>query len=294
MPEEKLSHVIAFIIVLIVIVIVLIFAPKAFRELYSWIKGPSLSEELKEKMEDNFKKLLKSLEECSSIKDSECFCVIFPNFSDSFPKEVYLTFTVEGKTINTSLWYKKNKIREEKIKNFSLQTLSLKPTLELEQSAFLEANIEFTKKFPFEKKTKRFITSDKIYKRTHEVGFLLMTKKIQDAEKIQKMIEEFPLCKERRTEAIKEFEYIVSLLKANKEAIKKVELPIGYIIKCKKNEILLLYEGEVIKKTKIEMKKELFLKKEEVKFEKENLLCSHEAKNITSGQEIKIKNGCIE
>lgn len=297
MSEEK-SFVIVFILVLIVIVIVIFAASGWFSQIYAGIRGTTLDPETKEKMEDNFDSLVKNIEECSRIKDYHCFCSVMPAFPGSFVKNINLKLYTEGKTLKMELMYKNKKIREAKIDNFNIQTISLTTNLITQKNFVYQFILEFTKKFPFEKNTKQFIASEKIYKQSNEDAFFLTTKKQEDAETINQELEKFPQCLDNRAEAVKVFMELTDLLKAKSTQDYIALLPEGYTIECNKNEMLLMHNNEKVKKITIKViqnkKIETALEVDFVKFEKANLLCSQDQMTIKPNQKVKIKGGCIE
>lgn len=297
MAEEK-SFVIVFILVLIVIVVVLLAATGWFSQIYAGIRGTSLDPETKEKMEDNFDSFVKKIEDCSTIKDYQCFCDVMPNFPGSFVKELNLKFYTKGKMLKIELTQKDKKIRESEINNFNLQVMSLTTNLFMEERTFYQVILEFTKKFPFVKNIKEFVVSEKIYKKSNEDAFFLTTKKQENVETINEEIKVFPQCINNRIEAIKEFNNLAAVLLANEtQENYKISLPENYTIECKKNEMFLMYNNEKVKEIElriVENKKiEKVLETKFVKFAKSNILCEKEQMTIKPNQEIEIKNGCI-
>ncbi|MEM4703134.1 MAG: hypothetical protein QXP53_01480 [Candidatus Pacearchaeota archaeon] len=288
---EGENTIIAIIIVLIVVVLSIVFLSAAYPQVFSFIRGKTLSQDIQDKMGDNFDILTNNIQECSYLEDKECICPAMPNFPGSFVKQVNLNINTEGKTLKIALTQGKKTIRNSTVPNFNLQILKLEENMAQEIQPTTSITLEFTKKFPFEKNKKQYIASEYIYKMSNELAFFLATTRMDTAEYLREKINKLPVCTSKRQDAIKEFENIKALILEGQDVNYKVILPQNYSIVCNKNKMILQHTDEEVKETtqKQDQTGKTILEAKTVQFEKQNLLCTQERATITFEKEIEIK-----
>ncbi|UCD21146.1 MAG: hypothetical protein JSW08_01205 [archaeon] len=300
MGEGAESIIITVIVVLIVVGVTIFFVSKTYPGALRFLPfmKEKMDEETETKMEDNFETLIERTKACRDIDDYDCLCEFLPNYPGSFVKSLELSLYNAGRTLNIDLLRGKTDFRKGGVSDCTIQPMLLQINLLSSTENRNKLTLEFNKKFPFEKNTKNFVTSEYLFKDTLEVSFLLLTKNIDDVDMIKQEIPTLPICQDKRMRVINEFEDIKALIMDQVETTKTLVLAEEYQIKYSSNSMVLQKNGVDVKKiTYRSLQSKTQMNTEPVKFEKVGLVCvGSKTGTLSGGQLITIKsqnNGCI-
>jgi hypothetical protein len=297
MSESSGEGLFVMLIVVIAVVIIVIFAGHAYPQIYGFLgQGNGIDKQTMTQMEDNFGNIITNIKNCQAINDYECVCDVMPNFPGTFVKPLTLDIQSSGTNMVIKLMSGKSKINENSV-NANLQPMSIQNKnyeIETTLQTATQMTMEFKKQFP-EIVTKGFVVSGKIYRKDKITSVFLVTSNKDDAESLQKQIDNFPLCQENRKAAVETFDDLILDIKSGFDQPKTRVLPVDYSITYDKNSIALKYKGYPVQEIVLN-KVTNTINPQLAKLEP-GLMCNTDTREFTRSVTLKIEkdttNNCI-
>jgi len=251
MSESSGEGLFVMLIVVVAVVIIVVFAGHAYPQIYSFLgQGNGIDKQTMTQMEDNFGTIIKNIKDCQAIQDQECVCDVMPNFPGTFVKPLTLDIQSSGTNMVINLMSGKSKINGGDV-NVNLQPMSIRNKnyeIETTPQTATQMTMKFdTRNSPYPNiVTKGVVVSGKIYRKDKITSVFLTTPNKDDAESLQKQIDNFPACQENRKTAVDTFDALVldlNTIGTGATEQKPIILPTDYSISYDQNSIALKYKG---------------------------------------------------